>query len=195
MSRVCSNIQASLDWCEGMPSYPGLKRRVFYISKGLIVSYPKYQKNSDGKIISSVLDGSFVLAADATFKYIDFNAAKNNLTSEPQGESPSQTQLNKFVGVHPGTDEAATNLAHYVNNDDILYIVQDMQGKYRVLGNDMWPTTSTVNQENGEGPTGTAGTTLNVEVTDVCPAPFYKGTIVTEDGTIDCSDDDDSSSD
>jgi len=41
-----------------------------------------------------------------------------------------------------------------------------------------------VAQDNGQGATGTASTTINVEATDVCPSPFYQGTIVTEDGEL-----------
>ena len=36
----------------------------------------------------------------------------------------------------------------------------------------------------GEGTTGEAGTTLEIEVTDLSPAPFYPGIIETEDGDI-----------
>ena len=35
--------------------------------------------------------------------------------------------------------------------------------------------------------TGTTSTTINVEATDEVPAPFYVGTLETEDGDIDCS--------
>ena len=31
---------------------------------------------------------------------------------------------------------------------------------------------------------GDFGTTLDIEATDVCPAPYYMGEIETEDGTI-----------
>ena len=59
-----------------------------------------------------------------------------------------------------------------------------MRGKYRVVGSDKWLTKTTVAQDLGQGPTGTTSTTINVEATDECPAPFYEGEIVTEDGTI-----------
>lgn len=35
--------------------------------------------------------------------------------------------------------------------------------------------------------TGTTSTTINVEATDEVPAPFYVGTLETEDSDIDCS--------
>ena len=46
---------------------------------------------------------------------------------------------------------------------------------------------TTVAQDLGQGATGTTGTTINVEASDECPAPFYEGIITTEDGDIDCA--------
>ena len=109
---------------------------------------------------------------------------KSQLTSDAQGEVPSQTQLNKLTAVHPGVGPEATAAAAYINNNDNVYIVEDMKGRFRVIGSDKWDTKSTVAQDNGQGATGTTSTTISVEATDEVPAPFYEGTIVTEDGII-----------
>ena len=186
-NNSCLAVQKSLGWCQGTPEYAGVRRRIFYISKGAIVSFPELPTDELGRATSAVLKGDFVLAADQKWKYIDILPDKSQLTSEPQGEMPSQTQLNKLVAVHPGVGAEATALSLYVNNSDCVYVVEDMAGKYRVLGNDRWSTVSTVNQDNGQGSTGTTSTTLNVEVPDVAPAPFYVGTLDTEEGEIDCS--------
>ena len=69
-----------------------------------------------------------------------------------------------------------------------MFVVEDMKGKFRVLGNDKWSTKSTVAQDLGQGATGTTSTTISVEATDEVPAPFYTGTLLTEEGVIDCSD-------
>ena len=181
---TCSNIQRSLAWCQGTPVLPGVRRRLYYISKGLIVQWPQFVRNSEGKITSSTLSGSFVLAADASWKYIDILPDKSQLTSEAQGEIPSQTQLNKLTAVHPGVGEDASLLAACINNDDNVFIVQDMNGSFRVVGSEKWMTKSSVAQDLGQGATGSASTTLTVEATDEIASPFYTGSIVTEDGTI-----------
>jgi hypothetical protein len=72
----------------------------------------------------------------------------------------------------------------YFNNNDIVSLVQDMDGKWRVIGNEKWQSKATVAQDNGQGPTGSAGTTVNIEHTDLIASPFYVGTIPTEDGVI-----------
>lgn len=96
---------------------------------------------------------------------------------------PSQTQLNKLTAVHPGVGEEASAAAAYINNTDNVFLVEDMKGKYRVIGSERWDTKSTVAQDLGQGATGTASTTINAEASDVVPAPFYAGTIELEDGT------------
>jgi hypothetical protein len=134
-----------------------------------------------------VLSGDFELKADAKWQYIDILPDKSQLTSEAQGELPSQTQLNKLTAVHPGVGEEASAAAAYINNNDNVFVVQDMKDKYRVVGSEKWLTKSTVAQDLGQGATGTTSTTINAEATDEVPAPFYVGTLATEDGDIDCS--------
>lgn len=187
MDKKCTSIQKSLGWCQGTPELPGVKRRIFYLSSSFIVTYPQLPRDELGRVTSAVLAGSFVLSADAKWKYIDILPDKSQLTSEAQGEFPSQTQLNKLVAVHPGVGQEASAAAAYINNTNNVFIVEDMKGSYRVLGNDKWNTKSTVAQDLGQGATGTTSTTINVEVTDEVPAPFYVGVIETDDGDIDCS--------
>ena len=183
----CLNIQQSLGWCQGTPELPGVKRRVYYLAKSEIVEWPALSRAANGRITSAQYSGSFTLKADSKWKYIDILPDKSQLTSEPQGELPSQTQLNKLVAVHPGVGLRASAAAAYINNYDNVFIVEDMKGFFRVVGCDKWQTKSTVNQDLGQGPTGSTSTTINVEATDECPAPFYFGMIETEEGDIDAN--------
>ena len=183
----CTSIQKSLGWCQGTPELPGVRRRIYYLAKSEIVKFPDLPRDDLGRAQSAVLVGSYELAADAKWKYIDILPDKSQLTSEAQGELPSQTQLNKLTAVHPGVGAEASAAAAYINNTDNVFIVEDMKGNYRVLGNEKWNTKSTVAQDLGQGATGTTSTTINVEATDEVPAPFYVGTIETEDGTINCA--------
>jgi hypothetical protein len=183
----CLNIQQSLGWCQGTPELPGVKRRVYYLAKSEIVEWPTLSRDANGRITSAQYSGSFTLKADSKWKYIDILPDKSQLTSEPQGELPSQTQLNKLVAVHPGVGLRASAAAAYINNYDNVFLVEDMKGFFRVVGCDKWQTKSTVNQDLGQGPTGSTSTTINVEATDECPAPFYFGMIETEEGDIDAN--------
>lgn len=181
----CLNIQKSLAWCQGTPELPGIKRRLYYIAKSEIVKWPTLPKDDlQGRPTAAVYQGNFVLKADQKWKFIDILPDKSGVTSEAQGETPSQTQLNKLTAVHPAVGEEASAAAAYLNNSDNVFIIEDMKGKYRVVGSDMWATKTTVAQDLGQGATGTTSTTITAEASDVVPAPFYTGEIVTEEGTI-----------
>ena len=164
-----------------------MKRRIYYIAKSEIVTWPTLPRDTYGRPTSAALTGSFVLKADTKWKFIDILPDKSQLTSDAQGELPSQTQLNKLTAVHPGVGEDATAAAAYINNTDSVILVEDMKGNWRVVGCDKWLSKATVAQDLGQGPTGTTSTTISVEATDEVHAPFYKGTIETEAGDIDCS--------
>ena len=185
MARECTSaLQKSLEWCDGMPQYPGIRRRAYFCNKNLIATYPTLPRDAMGRPTAGVYSGNFELVSGAYWQHIDINPDKSQLTSDPQGEVPSQTQLNKLVLMHNGVDEEATAAAGFLNNSDTIFVVEDMAGNFRVVGNDKWPTKTTVNQDNGQGTTP-AGTTINVEVTDELAAPFYEGSLeVGEDTEI-----------
>lgn len=185
MANEClSTFQKSLSWCQGTPEYPGIKRRIYYIAKSAIAQWPTLPTDEMGRPTAAVYQGSFTLVADQKWHHIDVLPDKCQVTSEAQGELPSQTQLNKLTAVHPGVGAEASAAAAYINNTDNVFLVEDMKGKFRVIGSDRWDTKSTVAQDLGQGAAGTASTTINAEASDVVPAPFYSGTIELEDGTV-----------
>ena len=181
----CSPLQKSLAWCMGKPELPGIRKRIYYISKDQIAQWPTYIRDYyNRRAKKAAYRGNFVLVADAKWKYIDIIPEKSQLTSEPQGELPSQTQLNKLVAVFPGVSPEASAAACYLNNSDNVFLVEDMKGFFRVVGCRKWFTKTTVSQDNGQGPTGNTSTTINVEAPDEVPSPVYMGIIETEDGDV-----------
>ena len=181
----CSPLQKSLAWCMGKPELPGIRKRIYYISKNQIAEWPTYIRDvNNRRMKKAAYRGDFVLVADAKWKYIDILPEKSQLTSEPQGELPSQTQLNKLVAVFPGVSPEASAAACYLNNSDNVFLVEDMKGFFRVVGCRKWFTKTTVSQDNGQGPTGNTSTTINVEAPDEVPSPFYMGIVETEDGDV-----------
>ncbi len=183
MANTCSSIQKSLSWCQETPEYPDIKRRIYYIVKSDIANWPTLPTDENGRPTAAKYTGSFTLAADKYWHHIDVLPDKCQVTSEAQGELPSQTQLNKLTAIHPCVGEDSSAAAAYINNTDNVFLVEDMKGKYRVIDSERWDTKSTVAQDLGQGATGTASTTINAEASDVVPAPFYEGKIELEDGT------------
>lgn len=188
--KKCQSIQKSLGWCEGVPTLAGIRGKAFFTAVSNIVKWPTLPLDDLGRPTGAALQGDFELLADASWKYIEFNPDQSQHTSETANEPPNQLQLNKLVLVHPGVDEDATAAMAYVNNTNNVVVFQDMQGRWRVVGANLYRNKSYASQDNGQGPTGSASTTFNFEAYDYIASPFYTGTLVTEDGEISCAPDD-----
>lgn len=177
----------SLEWCEGEVNLPGLRPRVYFAPKRDIVQWPTLPNvladgDSIGKIATYL--GDFKLVADSTWKYLDILVDKSPATAATQGNKPSKTFLNQATLVVPKTDAEAAGLSRVAINSDYVYLVQQKDGKFRVLGNEMYQTNTDVELNLGGEATEDMGTTLTIQVTDIVPNPFYEGQIETEDGII-----------
>lgn len=186
-ANYCMALQKSLNWCEGTPEPAGIRRTTYYITMSAIVSAPSLPVDKLGRPTSAVLQGDLKLAADQTLKSIQFLPDKSQFSSEPQGEYPSQTQLDKLNMVCPGVGPDETAACAYINNTRCVFFFQDMKGRWRMVGHPDYPSKNTVAQDLGQGATGTTSTTIAVEATNLVSAPFYTGKLDTEDGEVDCS--------
>ena len=184
----CDAIQKSLDWCEGRPQFAGMRRRIYYTAYSNAVSLPYVPLDENKRPLGGVLTGEIVLKEGAVFYGIDIVPERSQPTSESQGEYPSQTSLDKLVAVHQGIGPEASAAGAYIHNTRNIYLFEDIDGRARLMGfEDAWPAKGTVAMDFGQGPQGTAGTTITIESTNRVPFPEYRGKIMTEDGEIDYS--------
>lgn len=174
----------SLRFCQGTRVIPGIRDRVYYIAKRDIVKWPKLPSVSGESVQTAKLatyEGDFTLASDKKWQRIDLTLNKGNVEWETQGEQPSCTFLNKLTASYPGTSAEAAAFCGLAVNDDIVYLVQQRDGQFRVLGNEMFNTVSKPKGSTGEGTSTNGGTDIEIEATDIYPAPFYPGKIETAD--------------
>lgn len=183
-TKTCSNLLRSLHWCQGTPVRPGVKKRVYYTSSNNIVKWPTIPVDENGRPTSAEYEGNFVLAEGVKWNYIDHLPSKAEFKSETQGEIPSQTFKETITVVYPGVGKEAALATASLLNVDAVFLVEDMDGNIRVVGSQEYNAVATSQRDNGQGATGTAGTTITLEATDFVDCPFYGGTIETEDGTI-----------
>lgn len=178
-------LYKSLQHCAGKTVLSGIRQRVYYIPKSDIVTWPVLPDTATdamGKL--ATYEGNFVLASDKKWQFIDLVLNKGQIESETQGEKPSRSFLNKATLTNPAASADAAGFARQAVAEDLVYLIQQRDGQFRVLGNEMFETDTKPGFSTGEGATGEAGTTIAIEVTDLCPAPFYPGEIVTEAGKI-----------
>ncbi len=183
-ANKCSLLLKSLGWCYGTPVKPGIRRRVYGIDGSKIVKWPTFTRDELGRITSAIMKGNFELAEGAKWAYIDHLPDKASFKSETQGEPPSQSFKVTAEIVHPGVGQEAAEATASLLNSNMVFLVQDMMGNYRVIGSEDYDTLATSSRDNGQGATGTAGTTITIEASMEIDAPIYTGEIVTDDGTI-----------
>lgn len=187
-NKCFSTLQA-MKYCQGTPVTPGIKRRSFYASVSDVVKWPTIPRDDYGHPTSAKYEGDFELAEGVKWLPVDHLANKAEFKSEVQGEEPSRTFKETVTLVHPKVDENAALAATSLLNTRVVALVEDMTGKFRVVGCEQYDgALVSPARDNGQGATGTAGTTLTLEADDLVDAPFYEGKIVTEGGTINGAD-------
>ena len=179
-------LYTSLEHCTGQKVLPGVRQRCYYISRRDIVKYPTLAApaadSTPEKLTTYV--GSFTQAAGTKWLPLARVPGKGNIECEPQGSKPSVTYLCKFTATHPTIDEDATAFARMAADDDFVFLIQTRSGRFRVLGGEAFPAEVKAKLSTGEGTTGEGGLSIEIEATDLMPAPFYVGDILTADGTI-----------
>lgn len=180
----CNVVQQSLRWCQGQANYSGIRGQLLYTAVSNIVSWPKRKTSASGAELAEYNEAggdssSFVFRADTKFNVIDILSAKSKVTSDPNGEFPSGSQLNKIEAVIPTSGVDAANLAASINNIPCIWIYRDMEGKYRVVGCQRWASEikNTIATDSGTGAAGSAQSTLTIEAPDTTPPPAYFGSV------------------
>jgi len=188
-AKTCFSTLKSLKRCEGIPVTPGIKRSVYLAAVSDIVGFPTLPTDEYGRPTSGTYQGQFTLAEGKKWLRYDHLPGKAEFKSETQGEEPSKTFKVTTTIVHPGIGEEAAAAATALINTRVIALVEDMDGRFRVVGCEKYNGAAvSPSRDNGQGATGSAGTTFALEADDVADAPFYTGPIVTEDGTINESD-------
>lgn len=187
MSCTDKSLYESLQFCQGQKVIPGIRNHVFAIAKRDIVKWPELPDVSTESVDLAKLGtytGDFTLVAEKKWLKIDLAMNKGNIECETQGDRPSRTFLNKLTAAYPGTSAQATGFCRLAIDDDMVFLVPQRDGQYRVLGNEMFETDVKPALSTGEGIDTVGGTNIEINVTDICPAPFYTGKIETAEGDI-----------
>lgn len=185
-----NNLYDNVDFCPGEASLPGVRNHAYFIRKSDIVSWPKLPRNGAKTLEEvAVYTGNFGLAADVKWNRIDLVPNESEPKSEQAGSYGSYHFTNSISLVLPGTAEKVTGLITELNNDDVVILVPQRDGKVRVFGSEAFTVEVKPSQAWGKGSGDANTTTIEVSVEDMAATPFYPGEIDTNDGIIDGSTD------
>lgn len=185
-----NNLYDNVDFCPGEVSLPGVRNHAYFIRKSDIVSWPKLPRNGAKTLEEvAVYTGNFGLAADTKWNKIDLVPNESEPKSEQAGSYGSYHFTNSISLVLPGTAEKVTGLITELNNDDVVILVPQRDGKVRVFGSEAFTVEIKPSQAWGKGSGDANTTTIEVTCEDMAATPFYPGEIDTNDGIIDGSTD------
>lgn len=190
MKCTSQNLYQSIEQCDGSINTPGMARRLYYIAKRDIVTWPTIER-PDSQVVGLTAEKivsyaeNFVLVADAKWKSIDVIRDKSSFSSETQGEQHGKTFLNKAELIVAGSSYNVVANAALMANSNMVFLVQKADRKFIVIGCDFYDGAITsTGVVSGAAATDAHITTLSIEGADFVPLPFYPGTIETEAGDI-----------
>lgn len=130
-----------------------------------------------------VLTGNFNMKHGKKFFEGYMTAETGEVRDEQIGDKDGVSHKHIFELFHPGMKDALLGFMRLSNNSDMVFLIPDTDGDYRVVGNENFPA----RKESSTGTTGKArsdrrGATLTFSSFGSGPAPLYRGTIpLTED--------------
>lgn len=179
------DLYEDVKFCPGDRSTPGTRNHFYFVKKSKCQNIPKPKGYDATKMEEvAVISDNIVLQANETWKKVALVPLETEVTNQSQGTYGGKTFQNHVVLVLPGSAKKNTGLIAMLNNDDVLISVPMANGQHRLFGNANYQTQVTLSQAQGKTTTDANTTTIDVTVDDEFPAPYYEGTLATEDGTI-----------
>lgn len=188
-----NKMYESIDACPGKKVIAGIKRRVYFIPKSDIANWPKLPDvgSEDAKKMGDLATyvGNFTLKAEAYWRHFDLKDNSSGVTWETAGEIGSQIVNNQATLVMVGPSKEIIGFQRQCKNDDLVYVVQEKDGGFHVLGNkDIYATDSKPSGDLGTEITGAKTCTVAIQVYDDCPAPYYEGDLLlSKDTKLNCA--------
>ena len=180
-----NSIYGDICFLPGKKSLPGVRGYVYGIAKRDIMTWPPIGAEAP-KTLADVAKyaGNFVLATDKKWHKIGLIPNESELQVESQGSFGSKTFKVTGSAVIPGTEEEVSGYIAQANNDEMVYLFIQRNGKARMVGSEAFTPELSLSQATGKATTDANSTTISAVADDEYPAPFYPGKIETEDGDI-----------
>ena len=84
--------------------------------------------------------------------------------------------------VLPGTGKKVSGLVNELNNDDVVMLLPQRDGRFRVFGNKDFQLQVKPSQNWGKGTSDSNNTTIEITDENRSVSPFYEGKIEADDG-------------
>lgn len=180
-----ASFYEDLEKCPGQKKLPGVRDYVYSVSKRDILLFPTAAAAPKTLAEAVQLTGDFTLASDKYFNKVGIVKDDGQYQTENQGTDGCKTFKNTLTFAIPGTEEEATGYIDQLNNDEVVLVFFQRNGKARLIGSEDFSPELSLKQDTGKTATDANTTTVEAVCTDFHPALFYTGKIHTTEGDID----------
>lgn len=185
-----ADLFESLTWTDGQINPSGIKTTIYFCQKTQISEFPRPAAEPATAGENVTLDGDFVMVEEATFKKLYSTQGKGKVSWESLGEKDCKMFKNKGIFKFPDLNDAGKSLAKQFVNANCVFVIplpHETEKRYVVIGDADYDTSANVTGDSGDEPGSAKGLTIEIEAPCTTPLPNYRGSLVLEDGTLDCS--------
>lgn len=161
------SIYGDICFSPGKKSLPGVRGYVYGIAKRDIMKWPTIGAEAP-KTLADVAKyaGDFVLATDKKWHKIGLIPNESELQAESQGSFGSKTFKVTGSAVIPGTEEEVSGYIAQANNDEMVYLFIQRNGKARMVGSEAFTPELSLSQGTGKATTDANSTTISAVADD-----------------------------
>lgn len=173
----------------GSDNTPGIQQTIYYAPLEDIASLPVPDKDDSASATGTFADlvtitSDIVMKAGKQFHSMYVTLEDGDLKHEGQGEMDSMSFKNSLEFAHPGSKPEILGFAQWVKNNNIVFLVPEVDGQVRLLGSRAYPA-KLQSAPGGTGKKSADGkkTTFTFHSSRKGPAPIFKGKVAITDST------------
>lgn len=157
----------------------GTQKTFYYALAADVDTWPNLPAAATDLDDANVLEGNFAMLSGKKFFSGYLTLDTGEVVDEDQGEVDGMSYKHIFNLFHPGMKARLLGFMTKTNNTELVFIVPDAEGLYRVVGSEQYPAS----RQAGEGGTtgkvaaDRKGAGLSFYSYGNGPAPIYGGTI------------------
>lgn len=167
----------ALDFTTGSKNIPGLKPVGYYGFTKEATTIPELPDSPTDMSAAGVITTNIVMAAGKTMYPMYGTLEKLNLRGEAQGERDSKSKVRTLTWKYPDVNADAIGFDIATNNENMFFIVEDHQGRFRMLGNKSIPAQVSAADDTGTASSDDKGYTYEISDFGIGAAPIYEGDI------------------
>lgn len=168
----------------GSDNTPGIQQNIFYTTLENILTLPLPDVD-DSASATGTFEDLVTITKDIVVKKplssIYVTLEEGELKHESQGEMDSMSFKNVLEFAHPGSKGTQLGFAQWVKNNNIVFLVPEVDGQVRLLGHRAYPAKMTgAPGTTDKKAAGAKKTTFTFQSSRKGPAPIFKGKVMVQ---------------